>query len=402
MTRTAALAAALLALLAALPAGAASNTALTAGTTVPKASGSHELSPDLFRQVATGVALIKTFGCGGRPIAEGTGFLVGESVVMTARHVLQHACRVHVRVDGDSFTARTWTAWYGDKASVSAADLSTIKLDHAAIGAFIFRVRSSLPPAGTNVSAVGYPLGNRLSLNQGKIIWRGQSRGAPLLAVKMLGAEGASGAPFIDDDGRVVGILQVGLGSVDALGQRTAGVLMGLDLVRWWGPRARLDLCHAYPHGGIAGCPGGTPTPTPTPPGNPAPDPAYTVESCSVQYTAGSWSNVTSPDGAPLFSGAELLANGPNNYWSVVSLASAASKVIHGVIVSLIDPSGLVSSTDPFDWAAGQSQTAEPLGWTIATGGFFFQDPAFPLPQSWTVEWSFPDGELCDAPFSVE
>ena len=37
--------------------------------------------------------------------------------------------------------------------------------------------------------------------------------GAPILAVRMLGAEGASGAPFIDDSGRVVGILQLGLGS---------------------------------------------------------------------------------------------------------------------------------------------------------------------------------------------
>ncbi len=105
----------------------------------------------------------------------------------------------------------------------------------------------------------GYPLGNQLSLNQGKIIWRGKVRGAPLLAVRMLGAEGASGAPFIDDAGRVVGILQVGLGSKDVLGQHTAGVVEGLDLARWWGPRARLDLCRSYPKGGIAGCQPTTP-----------------------------------------------------------------------------------------------------------------------------------------------
>ena len=79
----------------------------------------------------------------------------------------------------------------------------------------------------------------------------------------MLGAEGASGSPFIDDQGRVVGLLQLGLGSKDVLGQRTSGVLVGLDLVRWWGPRARLDLCRAYPNGGIAGCPGSTPPPPP-------------------------------------------------------------------------------------------------------------------------------------------
>jgi len=111
---------------------------------------------------------------------------------------------------------------------------------------------------------IGYPLGNRLSLNQGKIILRRKETGAPVIYVRMLGAEGASGAPFIDDVGRVVGVLQVGLGSKDVLGQRTSGVVAGLDLVRWWGPRARLDLCHAYPNGGIAGCPGSKPPPPAT------------------------------------------------------------------------------------------------------------------------------------------
>lgn len=220
---------------------------------------SQAASPALFQEVSTGIALIKTFGCGGRPLGQGTGFLVGDSVVMTARHVVKGACKVSVRVNGESFHSPRWVYWHGGTASTGAADLATLKLDHAAVGAHIFRIRSSKPPAGTNLAMAGYPLGNRLSLNQGKIIWRGKVRGAPLLAVRMLGAEGASGAPFIDDAGRVVGILQVGLGSKDVLGQHTAGVVEGLDLARWWGPRARLDLCRSYPKGGIAGCQPTTP-----------------------------------------------------------------------------------------------------------------------------------------------
>jgi hypothetical protein len=159
-------------------------------------------------------------------------------------------------VDRGNFVGTRSVSWYSAGTSVPAADLATIKLDRAATDAFIFRVRSSRVPLGTNLGMVGYPLGNRLSLNQGKVIWRGRFNGAPLLAVRMLGAEGASGSPFIDDQGRVVGILQVGLGSKDVLGQRTSGVLEGLDLVRWWGPRARLDLCRAYPKGEIPGCSG--------------------------------------------------------------------------------------------------------------------------------------------------
>jgi hypothetical protein len=159
------------------------------------ARASTNVTPAVFEEVSSGVALIKTYSCDGRGIAQGTGFLVGESVVMTARHVLQGACKVSVRVNGDTFAGQRWTNWSGGQASQAAADLATVKLTRAATGAYVFRIRSSNPPLGTNLGMVGYPLGNRLSLNQGKIVWHGLWRqvrgGAPLLEVKMLGAEGA-------------------------------------------------------------------------------------------------------------------------------------------------------------------------------------------------------------------
>ncbi len=254
------------------------------------AGAATQVTPGVFNEVSTGVAYITTFTCDGHPIGQGTGFLVGTSVVMTARHVIKGACRVRIRVDGDTFEATHATSWFGGRASLDAVDVSTIKLDHAAEGAHVFRIRSTLPPFGTNVGMVGYPLGSRLSLNQGKIIRRWTLNGAPVMVVKMLGAEGASSAPYIDDSGRVVGILQVGLGSKDIIGQRTAGVLYGLDLVRWWGPHARLDLCRAYPHGGIAGCPNPKPPPAPKPPPPPPPPPK------SVTFTDSVGEDPSAPD----------------------------------------------------------------------------------------------------------
>jgi hypothetical protein len=238
---------------------------------MPASAARPTLSPGLFDQVSSGIAQIKTFGCEGRPIALGSGFLVGDSVVMTARHVLKGACRVSVRVDGETFRGVRWVSWFATGSTPEAADVSTIKLDRPAQGAYVLRIRASSPPLGTNLAAVGYPLGNRLSLNQGKLVRRGRVAGVPLIAVKMLGAEGGSGSAFLDDQGRVVGMFQREL--IGFIGQETSDVLVGLDLVRWWGPRARLDLCRAYPHGGIAGCPTTHPTPPPPPPPTPPPPP---------------------------------------------------------------------------------------------------------------------------------
>ena len=85
--------------------------AVTAGGALPSTSqAGTDISPGLFQKLSTGVALIRTYGCGGVPISQGTGFLVGDSVVMTARHVLKGACKVRVMVGGDRFTSERWVS----------------------------------------------------------------------------------------------------------------------------------------------------------------------------------------------------------------------------------------------------------------------------------------------------
>src|SRR5262249_31184061 len=136
----------------------------------------------------------------------------------------------------------------------------------------VFALRTWSPPVGTNLTMMGHPLGNQLSITQGKIYGKGKQRRIPTLAVRLLGAQGASGAPLLDDDGKVAGVLQIGLGRPDFLGQNTSGFILGIDIASWW-PRARLDLCRKYPTGGILGCPqkrSPAPNPRPTPSAAPA------------------------------------------------------------------------------------------------------------------------------------
>ena len=193
---------------------------------------------------------------------------------MTARHVLVGACRTKALIDGSWVSVSGWTYWYTSGHTEADADVATAKLAKQVSG-HVFTIRTWSPRIGDQLAALGHPLGNAVSLNQGSVIEKGKIHGTPELAVRMLAAEGGSGSPLVDNKGNVVGILQLGLGSTDILGQRTSGVIIGIDLPSWW-PSARTNLCKAYRYGGILGCPSsaspgsGTTTP-PTRCAKPAP-----------------------------------------------------------------------------------------------------------------------------------
>ena len=334
-----------LAFLTLLIGAAASGLVAPAATAAPQ---SPQLSPRLFSTISTGVAYVTTYTCGGRLTGQGSGFLIGRSVVMTARHVVRGACRVRVKVNGEAHAVTAWSYWRGSgRGSGEAEDVATLKLDTASDG-FLFALRPSSPPPGANLAMVGHPLGNRVSLNQGKIIRKLRVSGVPMIAVKMLGAEGASGSAFVDDAARVVGILQLGLGAPDVLGQRTAGVVMGIDLSRV-SSQIRRNLCKAYPRGEIRGCPGSSPVdqpPVPLPP-PPAPTPAapLSITECWVT-TADSWEPT-----AKTFS----LTPTPQTIYAVLRLnrtARASESVDFGV--KLARPDGTAFTDSPFV-ATGQS-----------------------------------------------
>ncbi len=242
------------------------------------------ISPERFAEVSSGVVLIHTFTCSGRLTGAGSGFLIGDRIVMTARHVVdppegRQACITKVRVKGQWIVVADWNWWYNNKpADGRIVDLAVMKLNHR-VDAYLFRIRGRPAPIGTNLAALGHPLGNQLSVTQGKLVARKRYQGIPLIFVRLLGAEGASGSAYVDNDGKVVGLLQFGLGAEagDILGQHTAGVVGGLDLNSWWG-NGKKWLCKNYPDGGIpmCGAPSAPPPSSPPPAQPPSPPPTPT------------------------------------------------------------------------------------------------------------------------------
>lgn len=162
-----------------------------------KVSAAAALDPALFAKLATGVVLVRGFDCSGTGKIEGTGFLVGSGVVMTARHVVdpsgaeaKFACSVKVRLDGHWVAAAHTSWWYrGSDPTGRGTDLATVKLAQPAKASdYIFGFRNSSAPAGTNLAMIGHPLGTEISLTQGKLIGRIRNHGVPLMAIRMLGA----------------------------------------------------------------------------------------------------------------------------------------------------------------------------------------------------------------------
>ena len=208
---------------------------LGAGTTSASPT-KPALNPELLPQISKGVARIQVRRCGtGRLLGQGTGFLIGQRVVMTARHVVDgpSGCRViRVIVAKRTYSASRLIYWETAGAGDSkAADVATLQLDRTSPG-YVFRFAARTPRPKTTIAVIGYPLGLPLSFTQGPLVVRRKLGGVQVIVVQLLGAPGSSGSAFLDPNGNVIGILQKGLFVKDA---NTTDLVYGLNLVRWWG-----------------------------------------------------------------------------------------------------------------------------------------------------------------------
>jgi hypothetical protein len=214
----------------------------------PAARATPDLRPGDVADIATGVARVHARSCRGRSVRAGTGFLIGQQVVMTARHLLTGTCGYTVILGGRAYGGSRRVFWYTAGArDETLADVATLELSSPVRGHVLAFARRT-PKLGTTISVIALPLGNPLRLNQGPLVATPRAQGVPFLEVGIAAAKGSSGSPYLDSQGDVVGILQRSFVSP------TTGPALGVDLVRWWGTYIIPDLCRTYPHGGISGC----------------------------------------------------------------------------------------------------------------------------------------------------
>lgn len=186
----------------------------------------EELS--LVDRVSPAVARIDVETCDS--VGNGTGFSVGNRRVLTAAHVVQDAVDIEVVIDDARLQGQVVTV--SDRHDLALIELRT-DLSH------MLEVADVSPAVGSDVTALGFPLGLELTVTRGTV--SAVDRSLPgyeltgLVQTDTAISPGSSGGPLVDEHGMVVGVLTGKLVdvSVDGLGYATGPEITGEWLQKW-------------------------------------------------------------------------------------------------------------------------------------------------------------------------
>jgi hypothetical protein len=222
-------------------------------------------------EVESGIALMEAIDCEGKPLVapdatgehrvRGTGFLVGNRVLMGVEHMVPPrpgiVCGYRARLGGRWYHVVDIKVWSEQgEADRRGIDLATVTLDDDAPG-HIFAFALETVPVGSRLTLLGHPLGGPLRTSKAVVTRKLADYGKPTLATKQTPEPqgGSSGGPYLNERGEVVSVHSriVVWANLSPDGTARHG---GIDIPRWWGASLHGDLCRAHPDGGIPGCAG--------------------------------------------------------------------------------------------------------------------------------------------------
>jgi len=144
---------------------------------------------------------IRALGCD--RLGTGSGFVLGEDLIVTNRHVVGQPREVSISTwDGRSFDARV-------DGIARDADLAVIRV--RGLDLPVATVRSEPAVIGERVAAIGYPGGGGATITTGVVL--GFTDGpilgeqVPAIRVSAEVRPGNSGGPLVDAEGRVIGVI---------------------------------------------------------------------------------------------------------------------------------------------------------------------------------------------------
>lgn len=195
------------------PETASSSNSSTASASTPSPSPSSDFA-SIYAQERAGVIRIEVLGCAESGI--GTGFLLSPTLVATVNHVITQSLVVSL-TDGRQHTTGQVIG------TDPTRDLALVRADMPLSG-FHFEFADAQPRVGDRVAAIGFPIGDPITMTQGAISGlnrpitiAGHQRQTGLIETDTAVNPGNSGGPLLAADGRVVGL-------VDALRLNANGI----------------------------------------------------------------------------------------------------------------------------------------------------------------------------------
>ncbi len=178
-------------------------TSNSAATPEPSLDPTPASWPDTVARVETGVVQFSVTTCDSS--RTGSGFLIGPDLVVTAAHVVSDASAVRL--------SRPEGSVAGSVLGINElADLALVQTSTSLDGHQFLFLQAD-PPLGTEVAALGYPLGEPLGFTRGSVsgLDREIDFGAgPIQNIIQTDAainSGNSGGPLLTQDGRVAGVV---------------------------------------------------------------------------------------------------------------------------------------------------------------------------------------------------
>jgi S1-C subfamily serine protease len=157
----------------------------------------------------------KSKGSGGESVvvSSGSGFVVAPHVILTNRHVVQHASGLLVLNPKDP----SGEPLAAELISISdGVDLALVRCD--ALDAPPVPLVEKLPPRGSDIMVLGYPLGpefgKTLKSTRGSMVAMPDASIDNMCLYDAITNPGNSGGPMCDKSGRVAGVVRAVTGSV--------------------------------------------------------------------------------------------------------------------------------------------------------------------------------------------
>ncbi len=211
--------------------GSGLRSAAPAATASPLAPARAPSDPfaALYRNASSGIIRIETVQCDGKGV--GTGFLLSPTLVATVAHVVDQSTTISLSA-GETQTAGTVIG------IDNVRDIALVQAIRPFSG-HVFTLARTLPDVGSRVAAIGFPMGDPLTMTQGAISGLGRTidlddvQRTGLIQTDAAVNPGNSGGPLLDADGAVVGLVDALNIAANSIAYAVPATAASVELEQW-------------------------------------------------------------------------------------------------------------------------------------------------------------------------